>query len=70
VWKLPKSALQPIIDNVADKLPPWKGQLMNRSDRLVLTKTTLTIMVVYISICMDLPPWMHRALEKIMKAFL
>jgi hypothetical protein len=59
-----------MIDRVTDRLPPWKGQLMNRSDRLELIKSTLTAMVVYISICMGLPPWVIKALEKIMKAFL
>jgi hypothetical protein len=70
VWKLPKSSWQPMIDRVTDRLPPWKGQLMNCSGRLELIKSTLTAMVVYISICMGLPPWVIKALEKIMKAFL
>jgi hypothetical protein len=59
-----------MIGKVADKLPPWKGQLMNHSGRLALIKSTLTAMVVYISIFMGLPPWMHMALKKVMKAFL
>ena len=34
--KLPKSALQPMLDKMADYLPVWKGQLLNRSGRLAL----------------------------------
>jgi hypothetical protein len=43
---------------------------MNCSGRLELIKSTLTAMVIYISICMGLPPWVIKALEKILKAFL
>jgi hypothetical protein len=43
---------------------------MNRSGRLTLIKTTLMVMTTYVSICIGLPPWMHKALEKIMKVFL
>lgn len=68
--KLPKSALQPLVDQVADHLPIWKDNLMNRSGRLVLCKTTLSAIPIYISISMKLPPWTLKALEKIMKAFL
>jgi hypothetical protein len=42
---------------------------MHPSGRLALIKTTLLEMSVYLSICLGLP-WMHRALEKIMKSFL
>jgi hypothetical protein len=43
---------------------------MNRSRRLALIKTTLMVMTTYVSIYIGLPPWMHKALEKIMKAFI
>jgi hypothetical protein len=59
-----------MIDNVADKLPPWKGQLMNKSGRLTLIKSTISAMTIYASICIGFLPWMHKALDKIMKAFL
>jgi hypothetical protein len=34
VRKLPRSALQPLADNVADRLPLWKFKPMNRSSHL------------------------------------
>jgi hypothetical protein len=41
VNKLPKIALQPLIDRMADPLPAWKGHLMHCSGRLTLIKITL-----------------------------
>jgi hypothetical protein len=68
--KLPKSALQPLVDKVADKLPMWKGNLMNRSGWLALIRSTMTAVAIFTSISVGLPPWVHKALLKIMKAFL
>jgi hypothetical protein len=68
--KLPKVALQPMVDKVADKLTAWKGRLMHRSGRLALIKSTLAAMPINISINIDLPRLLLRALEKIMKGFL
>jgi hypothetical protein len=59
-----------MVDRVVDKLPAWKGQLMHHSSRLALIKSTLAAMLVYVSISIGLPGWMHKALEMIMKGFL
>jgi hypothetical protein len=42
---------------------------MNHNGRLALIKITLMAMTTYVSICIGLPPWMHKVLEKITKAF-
>jgi hypothetical protein len=68
--ELSKMELQPLVDKNVDKLPPWKGQIMNQSGRLALIKTMLMVMTTYVTICIRLPPRMHKAMEKIMKAFL
>jgi hypothetical protein len=34
VAKLPKSALQPLLDQAVDRLPAWKGRLLQRCGRL------------------------------------
>lgn len=70
VKKLPKASLQPLVDKVADRLPVWKGRLMNRSGRLALIKSTLSAILVHIPINLKLDPWVLKALVKIMKAFL
>jgi hypothetical protein len=59
-----------MIDSVADRLPPWRGQLLSHSGRLELIRSTLTAMSIYVAICIGLPPWVIRALEKILKTFL
>jgi hypothetical protein len=43
---------------------------MHKSDRLVLVKTTLSVMPIYMTISISLPPWLQKALVKIFKAFL
>lgn len=48
VKKIPKAHLQPMIDEVAARLPAWQGPLMPRSSRLVLIRTVLTSIPVYI----------------------
>jgi hypothetical protein len=68
--KLPRSVWQWLIDKVADKLPVWKGALMHRAGRLALIKSTLSAILIYTSICLGLPAWVHKALTKIIKAFL
>jgi hypothetical protein len=68
--KIPRHALQPFIDKVVDHLSFWKGQLMNHSGRLALIRSTLSAMTTHLAISIGLPPWVLKALEKIMKAFL
>jgi hypothetical protein len=70
LYKLPRLMLQPLVDRVTDRLPTWKGSLMHRSGDLTLIKTTLSAILVYTSIGIRLPPWLIKALQKIMKAFL
>jgi hypothetical protein len=43
---------------------------MHRCGRLALIKTTLSTIPIYTSISLGLPKWMHKALIKIMRAFL
>jgi hypothetical protein len=70
VYKLPRSALHPMVDKMADKLPKWKDCLMHCSGRLVLVKSTLSAIPMYTAINLELPSWLHQAFEKIMKSFL
>jgi hypothetical protein len=69
VTRLPRSALVPLVDRMADKLPVWKGRLMHRSGRLVLIKSTLTVIPIRTSISANLIVWMRQAMENIMKVF-
>jgi hypothetical protein len=68
--KLPKAAFQPLIDKMADRLPAWKGDLMNQSGRLSLIKITLYSMSIHTAFSVDLPPWVIKDMNQIMKGFL
>jgi hypothetical protein len=69
-WRLPKSAMQPVVDKVAKRLPPWKGRMLNMSDRLILTRSTLCAIPVHISMATKIAPWAIRAIEKSVQGFL
>jgi hypothetical protein len=55
VSKLPKSALQPLLDDMADRLPVWRGKLMHMSGRLTLIKMTSAVIPIYTVISFHLP---------------
>jgi hypothetical protein len=68
--KLPRSALQSLLDKAVDKLLVWKGSMMHHSGQLVMVKSTLSVVPIYTTICMGLPAWMHKGLVRIAKAFM
>jgi hypothetical protein len=70
IKQLPRSSLQPLLDRLGDKLPTWKGKLMNRPGWLTLIKTTLSAGPIYTAICVKLLLWFHKAMTKIMRTFL
>jgi hypothetical protein len=57
VSKLPKVAFQALVDQATDKLSTWKGRSMRRSGCLILIKSTLQAIPIYVSISLWLPPW-------------
>jgi hypothetical protein len=68
--KIPKVVLHVLIDQMANRLPSWKGHLMHRSGRLTLIKITLAAILVYTVMSQELPAWLLQAFTKIFKAFL
>jgi hypothetical protein len=48
----------------------WKGKLLHQSGRLTLVTTTLSALLIYTAISIELPPWLFKAPRKIMIAFL
>jgi len=70
IKKLTRSQLQPIIDRVADQLPGWKADLLNRAGRAILVQHVLTAMLIYVASALDLPPWCLKAIDKIRRNFL
>jgi hypothetical protein len=70
VTKLPKSAWQPLVDDIAHRLPTWKGRLMHRSGCMTLITTTLATIPAHTTFSLELPPWVCKALVKIKRGFL
>jgi hypothetical protein len=62
--KLPRLTLQPLANRIADKLPAWKGRMLQRNGHLTLINTMLCVVLFYTSISISLPKWLSR------KAFL
>jgi hypothetical protein len=62
--------MQPVVDKVAKRLPPWKGRMLNKSGRLVLARSTLCAIPVHISMATKIAPWAIRAIEKLVRGFL
>ncbi|GJN41102.1 hypothetical protein PR202_gn00429 [Eleusine coracana subsp. coracana] len=68
--KLSKSQLQPFIDRLADLLPGWKAELMTRMGHAIFVQFVLTATIIYQAMALDFPPWVIKAMEKIMRGFL
>ncbi|KAM3312047.1 hypothetical protein ACQJBY_032196 [Aegilops geniculata] len=69
VTRLPKSALQPLIDRTADYLPTWKARYLRRAGRLILVNSTLTATSIYLMLVLDLPAWFISCIDKNMRGF-
>jgi hypothetical protein len=55
---------------VAAKLPVWKGPLMRKSGRLVLTKAVLSMIPTYTLMAAQLQAWAIEDIDKIRRRFL
>jgi hypothetical protein len=54
--RLPRAAMQPLVDKVMNRIPAWKGSILNRSGRLVLLQSTLCAIPVHISMALRVHP--------------
>jgi hypothetical protein len=67
---LPRAAMQPLVDKVANWIPAWKGRLLNRSSRLVLVQSTLCAILVHISMALKVAPWAVKTITTLIRGFL
>jgi hypothetical protein len=67
---IPRSFIRPLVDKVARKLPTWKGPLMPKSGRLVLTKAVLSTIPTYMLMADQLPAWAIEDIDRIRRKFL
>jgi hypothetical protein len=59
-----------LIDKIADYLPGWKAALMHPASRVALIWVVLTAVPIHHFIVMQYPKWVHKAINKIIRAFL
>lgn len=67
---IPRSFIRPLVEKVAKNLPTWKGPLMPKSGRLVLTKAVLSIIPTYMLMADQLPAWAIEDTDRIRRKFL
>jgi hypothetical protein len=65
--KLKREDLQPILDNLVKKIAGWRGRLHTYSSRLVLIKTCLASILVYLLSFLKFPKWSIKLIESQME---
>ena len=68
--KLGKNDLQPLVDKVANRLPTWKANLLNRAGRTVLIKSTLSAIPTHTALAVNLSPWVIKCIDGYRRGFL
>jgi hypothetical protein len=68
--KLSKQQFLPLVEKIADRLPSWKADLMNRAARRVLVQHVLTGMTFFDAMAINFPHWAIEAIDKTRKRFL
>jgi len=67
---LQKVHVQPLIEKIGNRLPRWKGRLLNRAGRLTLVQSLLSSMSTYHLIIFPLAIWARKQIDKIRRSFL
>lgn len=70
IFKLKKCDEQALINNVAARIPLWKGNLLNIAGRTTLVKCTLSVISVHMAIALCLSSWAIESVDKLRKAFI
>jgi hypothetical protein len=61
--KLTREDLQPLIDKLIKRIAGWRGKMLAYSSRIVLIKTCLTSVLVYLLSFLKFPKWAIKLLE-------
>jgi hypothetical protein len=68
--KLSKNDFLSLMDKIADYLPGWKATLMHPTGRVALLRVVLTDVPMHHFIAVQCPKCIHKAINKIIRAFL
>jgi hypothetical protein len=69
ICKLRVQNLQPLIDNLHNKLSGWRAGLLSKGDRLVLVKSVLAATPIHIMLATDIPKLIKDAIIKCQRTF-
>jgi hypothetical protein len=61
--KLRKEDLQPIIDAIIKRIAGWRGRLLSHASRLVLIRSCLASIPIYLLSVIKFPKWAIRAIN-------
>lgn len=70
IRKLSAAQLHDLVQQVANKLPHWKGATLPRSSRLLLIKSVLCAIPLHAMLALNIPPKTLKAIAKICRGFL
>ena len=70
IQPLQKIHVQPLIEKIGQRLPGWKGRLLNRAGRLTLVTSVLSSMPTYHLTIFPLATWARKQIDKIRRSFL
>jgi hypothetical protein len=68
--KLPRSAIQPMVQRIANRLPGWKQNLLSYSGRELLVKMVLSSMPTQFLKVHKLPAWAIKEVDRFRRSFL
>ena len=67
---LHKVHVQPLIERICQRLPGWKGKLLNKEGRLTLVTSVLSSMPTYHLTIFPLAAWTKKQIDRIRRSFL
>jgi hypothetical protein len=70
VRKLSKTEFLLLIEKIADYLSSWKAALMHPAGRVALIRAVLMAVPIHHFIAVQCPKWVHKAINKVIRAFL
>jgi hypothetical protein len=62
--RLKRSEEQPLVDSVAARIPTWNSGLLTHAGRVLLTKVTLSVFLVHLSIACCLLTWAINQIDQ------